>query len=317
MHSIATIVILASAMLAALGVLLATLAFRPRRQSAADRVTERLQAFTGGPSEPAPIDLDAEEARQPFTRRVLKPMVQRFGAAAARRTPEAARTRLQQQLSLAGRPLGLGPADFLVVRYALVGGLGLSGLLLGFLVGGLGIGLLGALFGALTGYVIPRFLLARRVTGAQRVLRRSLPDAMDLMSVCVEAGLTFEGAMQKVAERFQDQLGAEFAQVLREIQLGRSRPDALAALGDRSGVDEVHGFTRAVIQSDRLGTGVAKVLKIQSDELRRRRRQRAQEMGAKASLKMLFPMILFIFPALWIVLLGPAGLALLKQFGGL
>jgi tight adherence protein C len=315
MHNTTTLVILASATLAALGVLLATLAFRPRRPNAADRVTERIQAFTAErPS--GPVDLDEEEARQPFTQRVLKPMVQRLGAAAARRTPEAARTRLEQQLSLAGRPLGLTAADFLVMRYAAIVGFGLAALLLGFLVGGLGIGLLGALLGAVAGYVIPRFLLARRVTGAQRVLRLSLPPAMDLMSVCVEAGLTFEGAMQKVAERFHDQLGTEFAQVLREIRLGRSRQDALASLGDRSGVDEVHGFTRAVIQSDRLGTGLAKILKIQSDELRRRRRQRAQEMGARASLKMLFPMILFIFPALWIVLLGPAGLALVRQFGG-
>ena len=106
----------------------------------------------------------------------------------------------------------------------------------------------------------------------------------------------------------------EFAQVLSEIRLGRQRRDAMANLGDRTAVDEVVSFSQAVIQSDALGTGIARVLRIQSEELRRKRRQRAQEQGAKASLKMLFPMVLFIFPALWIVLLGPAVLLLLKEF---
>jgi tight adherence protein C len=137
---------------------------------------------------------------------------------------------------------------------------------------------------------------------------------MDLMSVCVESGLTFEGAMSKVSERYHNRLGVEFAQVLSEIRLGRQRREAMANLGSRTAVDEVNSFAQAVIQSDALGTGIARVLRIQSEELRRKRRQRAQEQGAKASLKMLFPMVLFIFPALWIVLLGPAVLLLLKEF---
>jgi tight adherence protein C len=162
--------------------------------------------------------------------------------------------------------------------------------------------------------MLPKLLLGSRVKRAQREIRRSLPDAMDLMSVCVESGLTFEGAMGKVSERFANRLGLEFAQVLSEIRLGRQRRDAMANLGDRTGVDEVSSFAQAVIQSDALGTGIARVLRIQSEELRRKRRQRAQEQGAKASLKMLFPMVIFIFPALWIVLLGPAVLLLLKEF---
>lgn len=312
MQEMTTLLVVAAAALAGGGAFVATLSFRPRRTSPADLATERIEAFSG----PPPINLNEEEARQPFTRRVLGPLFARFAAAVARRTPDAARARLQQQLNLAGRPLGLDAFDFIAFRYGLLVGLALTGLLVGLLFGGLETGAIGAALGIVAGYGGPRYLVSRRVKTAQVSIRRTLPDAMDLMSVCVEAGLTFEGAMQKVAERFDGQLRAEFAQVLREIRLGRSRQQALDDLGDRCGVDELHGFTRAVIQSDLLGTGIARVLKLQSEELRRRRRQRAQEMGARATLKMLFPMLLFIFPALFIVLLGPAVLIMMQEFRG-
>lgn len=313
MQNLGPLLILAAAALAGGGALVATLSFLPRRRSSADLATQRIESFTSGP---VPLNLDPEEAQQPFSRRVLGPLFGRFAASIARRTPEAARARLQQQLRLAGRPLGLDAADFLAFRYALMAGLALAGLLLGLLMDGLAAGGVGVVLGALAGFTVPRYMVASRVKKARRAIRVALPDSMDLMSVSVEAGLTFEGAMQKVAERFDGKLGEEFAQVLREVRLGRSRQDALTDLGDRCGVDELHGFTRAVVQSDLLGTGIARVLKLQSDELRRRRRQRAQEMGARATLKMLFPMLLFIFPALFIVLLGPAALMVMKLFGG-
>ena len=230
------------------------------------------------------------------------------------RTPDAAIAQLQRTLVLAGRPLGLSAGEFLAIRY-IVAGLGLLlGGLLGLAVGGVTYAMIGGAVVALIAYLIPKLLLGSRVKRARREIRLSLPDAMDLMSVCVESGLTFEGAMGKVADRYHNRLGLEFAQVLSEIRLGRQRRDAMANLGDRTSVDEVISFSQAVIQSDALGTGIARVLRIQSEELKRKRRQRAQEQGAKASLKMLFPMVLFIFPALWIVLLGPAVLLLLKEF---
>jgi tight adherence protein C len=308
-----TVITVLGAAVAAIGVLVAVLAFRPPARTVADIVAERLDAYE--PQRPQLLNLDEAEARQRLDQRLLGPLVQWLSAAMARRTPETARVELQRQLNLAGRPLGLSASEFLAVRYvAAVLGL-LAGAVLGLVMGRtLYIPIMAAVGGG-AGLVAPRYLLASRVTRARKELRTTLPDAMDLMSVCVEAGLTFEGAMAKVAERHLNTLGAEFAQVLREIRLGRSRRDAMAEFGERSGVDEVNSFAQAVVQSDALGTGISRILRIQSDDLRAKRRQRAQELGAKAGLKMLFPMVIFIFPSLWIVLLGPAVLLLLHQFG--
>ncbi len=301
--------------LAALGAFLAVLALRAPTASQADVVAERLDAYQHV-EQPELLNLDEDESRQRFYERVIAPLVRRLGAAMARRTPEAARVELQRMLNLAGRPLGLSASDFLAVRYVAAGMGTLAGGVLGLTLGRPQLLLLAAVMGGVTGLLVPRILLKSRVKKARAEMRLTLPDALDLMSVCVEAGLTFEGAMARVSERYANTLGLEFAQVLREIRLGRSRRDAMAEMGERSGVDEVNTFTQAVIQSDVLGTGIARILRIQSDELRARRRQRAQEQGAKASLKMLFPMVIFIFPSLWIVLLGPAVLLLLHQFGG-
>jgi tight adherence protein C len=262
------------------------------------------------------MNLDDREASLSFKQRVLMPIVQGIGSSLARRTPEAARVQLQQEITLAGHPFGLSASDFLAMRYVGAGVGALGGGLLGLTSGRLQFVGLAAVIGAVIGLMAPKTVLSNRVKKARKELRRSLPDAMDLMSVCVEAGLTFEAAMSKVAERYENTLGTEFTQVLREIRLGRSRRDAMSELGERSGVDEVMSFVRAVVQSDALGTGIARILRLQSDELRRRRRQRAQERGAQASVKMLIPMVMFIFPSLWVVLLGPAALLLLHTFGG-
>jgi tight adherence protein C len=306
-----TLITIGGGLVAALGAALAVLAFRTPARTDADVAVERLDAYAR--VEP-PLNLSQQEADLSFRQRVLMPFVRQFATLIGRRTPEASMAQLQRTLLLAGRPLGLSPGEFMAVRYV-VAGLGMvAGALLGLAVGGLTYALIGGAVIALIAYLLPRLLLGSRVKRAQKEIRLSLPDAMDLMSVCVESGLTFEGAMGKVAERYHNRLGLEFAQVLSEIRLGRQRRDAMANLGDRTSVDEVNSFAQAVIQSDALGTGIARVLRIQSEELRRKRRQRAQEQGAKASLKMLFPMVIFIFPALWIVLLGPAVLLLLKEF---
>lgn len=298
--------------IAALGVLVAFLAFRPSRRSEADLVAERLDLYEGYVQ--APINLDVEEARQPFAERVLRPLLARLSAAVVRRMPEARRQQLQSDLNLAGRPLGLSAGDFLAVRYVASALAALAGGLFGLLSGSVTSGLLAAAILGLLGFLLPAALLSSRVRQARGEIRRTLPDAMDLMCICVEAGLTFDGAMARVAERHEGIVGREFATVLREVRLGRPRRDAMTALGDRCGVDELHGFAQAVVQSDSLGTSIGRILRVQSDELRRRRRQRAQEQGAKASLKMLFPMILFIFPSIWIVVLGPAVLTLIAEF---
>jgi len=304
-------IIILGSLLAAVGAALAVLAFKTPAPTDADLAVERLEAYT---KVETPLNLAPHEAALPFRQRVLMPFLNQIAGMVGRRTPDAAMAQLQRTLMLAGRPLGLSPGEFMAMRYVVAGVGFVMGGLLGFAVGGASYAFIGAAVVALISYLLPKFLLGSRVRRAQKEIRRSLPDAMDLMSVCVESGLTFEGAMGKVSDRFSNRLGLEFAQVLSEIRLGRQRREAMTNLGERTGVDEVTSFAQAVVQSDTLGTGIARVLRIQSEELRRKRRQRAQEQGAKASLKMLFPMVLFIFPALWIVLLGPAVLLLLKEF---
>lgn len=145
-----------------------------------------------------------------------------------------------------------------------------------------------------------------------------MPDALDLLTICVEAGLGFDGAMSKVNEKWDNELSFEFARVLREIQLGKLRREALRAMSDRIGISEMTSFVAAIIQSEQLGVSMAKVLRIQSDQMRIKRRQAAEERAQQAPIKMLFPMGLLIFPSLIIILLGPAAVQLLRSaLGGL
>jgi tight adherence protein C len=249
------IIIFGGGLIAALGAVLAVLAFKAPAPTDADVAMERLDAYAH--VEP-PVNLSAQEANLSFRERVVMPFLNQIAGTIGKRAPEASMAQLQRTLMLAGKPLGLSPGEFMALRYV-IAGLGLvAGGLLGLAVGGVTYALIGGAVIALIAYMLPKLLLGSRVKRAQKELRRSLPDAMDLMSVCVESGLTFEGAMGKVSERFHNRLGLEFAQVLSEIRLGRQRRDAMGNLGERTGVDEVASFAQAVVQSDALGTGIAR-----------------------------------------------------------
>lgn len=300
------------AMMAAAGVFIffLGLAMRPSR-SAGEMVQERLQAYGGE----RPLTEDEIILQQPFVDRFIRPAMERFGRALAKRTPEKARIDLQNQLNLAGRPYNLGPQEFMAVRYVGCVVLFVVGLLIGTATGGpLGIMLVAGVGGTI-GFFGPLFWLRRMVEGRRRDIQKGLPDALDLLTICVEAGLGFDAAISRVTEKFKNALSDEFSQVLQETRLGRPRLEALDEMGRRAGVEDLHNFVQAVIQSEQMGVGVAKILRIQSDEMRRKRRQRAQEKAAQASLKMLLPMVGCIFPTLWVVLLGPAVLILLKARG--
>jgi tight adherence protein C len=163
----------------------------------------------------------------------------------------------------------------------------------------------------------PNYWLRTKVQQRRSQIQKGLPDAMDLLTIAVEAGLGFDAAMARVTEKFKNALADEFSQVLQETRLGRPRLEALDDMGRRTGVEDLHNFCQAVIQSEQMGVGVAKILRLQSDEMRRKRRQRAQEKAAQASLKMMLPMVGCIFPTIWIVLIGPAILIVMKaQQGG-
>jgi tight adherence protein C len=275
--------------------------------STADIVAQRLQVYGGE----KPLTIEEIELQKPFSERALRPMIEKLGALLSRSTPEQARKTLQNQLDLAGRPGNLTPEDFGAVRIVAAAVVAAIGLLLGLLLGSPLYTVLGLAVGAILGYFVPTLWLRQKVNGRRKEILKGLPDAMDLLVIAVDAGLGFDAALARVVEKQKGALSDEFAKVLREVSLGRPRLEAMDEMGRSSGVEDLHNFIQAIIQSEQFGTGVGKILRIQADEMRRKRRQRAQEQGAQATLKMMLPMVGCIFPTLWIVLLGPAALILL------
>lgn len=180
--------------------------------------------------------------------------------------------------------------------------------------------LLAAVATGIAGWIVPSFALDSRVRARQKEIRLALPDALDLLVVCVEAGLGLNQAILRVSDEIRNisvRLSEEFGLVNAQIRAGTPREDALRALGDRSGVDDLRSLTAMLIQSDRFGTSLAQALRIQSDTLRTKRRQRAEEAAAKTAIKMLFPLVVFIFPSLFVVILGPAIIQIMAAMGGM
>jgi tight adherence protein C len=166
---------------------------------------------------------------------------------------------------------------------------------------------------AFAGYIVPQFILGRRVEERQEEILLSLPYAIDILSISVEAGMGFDAGVGYTMKKIKGPLAEEFSKTLNEIRLGKPRLDALEDLGNRTGVDELKTFVTAVVHASRLGGSITNTLRIQAESMRVRRRQRAQEKAMKAPVKMVFPLVLFIFPALFVVILGPAGMAIYRQ----
>jgi tight adherence protein C len=166
---------------------------------------------------------------------------------------------------------------------------------------------------AAIGFSLPLFWLKTTVRSKQRLIVKDLPDAMDLIITCVEAGLGLDAALAKVSEQMKGPLAKEISQMLREVGMGRLRREALADLGQRTGVEELISFVNAVIQAEQLGVSIGHVLKVQSDQMRTHRRQRAERLAHEAPVKMMFPLVLFIFPAFLLVILGPAAIRIATQ----
>jgi tight adherence protein C len=310
---LSTTTVIVFGLLAALGIVAAFWGMSRPTASTGEMVQERLQAYGGE----RPLTLEEIELQRPFSERLIRPTMERLAKALGNRTPDRAREDLEGQLALAGRPGNLSASEFIALRYALLVIGGIIGLALGWLVSGQGsspgwvLGLGGA--GAAIGLFFPILYIRQKVQQRKRRIQVALPDALDLLTICVEAGLGFDAALARVTDKFTNALAAEFGQVLQEVRLGRSRLDALDAMGRRCKVEDLHNFIQAIIQSEQMGVGIAKILRLQSEEIRRKRRQRAQEKAAQASLKMMLPMIGCIFPTLWIILLGPAALVLIHS----
>jgi tight adherence protein C len=277
----------------------------------------RLDRFV--PAAPAGGD-EGELPRVPLGARMLRAFLAWVGQRLARVAPSRIITGSATTLEQAGSPLALGPVELLGLRAAagIAGGLVL--LAAGF-VFGIDAQLLAllALGGLLVGYLIPGMLVRRLVTRRKKEILRVLPSTLDMIALSVEAGLAFDGAIAHVAQRRRNALADEFRRLLVEFQMGRQRRDALREVARRCGVPEVARFINAVMQADTLGAPLSRVLGSLAMELRTRRRQRAEELARTAPIKMLFPMVGLIFPALFVVILGPAApriLALFKSVSG-
>ncbi len=262
-----------------------------------------------------PVTLEEIELSVPFTQRVIVPILRQIAEFIGRFTPQSVIEDTRRRLELAGNPVRLGAAEFFVLQ--LLAGLGLFGLAYVLLLRAPSLqhwGFSLALGGL--GFYYPRLWLNQQIARRKKEILKTLPDALDLLVICVEAGLGFDAAMQRVAERWNNELGRAFSRVLQEIALGRSRKDALRDMAARVDLPEMTTFVAAIIQAEQLGVSIAKVLHIQADQMRLRRRQRAEELARQAPIKMLFPLVFLIFPAMFVVLLGPALLIVIKQFGG-
>lgn len=249
---------------------------------------------------------DVEE-KLSFTDRVVRPIIKTISATVAKATPEKQLEQTRRMLELAGQTTD--PAQFFVQRIVFTIVLGIAGILMGFVVmrgNSLTDGLLWTVGGIALGYYFPMLSLRSKISKRQNNILKALPDALDLLVICVEAGLGFDAAMGKVYEKWDNELALAFGRVLREIQLGKPRREALKDMSNRMDVPDVNAFTAAIIQAEQLGVSMATILRVQSDQMRVKRRQRAQEKAQQAPVKMMIPMVLLIFPSIWIVLLGPA-----------
>ncbi len=269
---------------------------RPRASLTEIRIeTLRQQVATG----------DASELVLPFSDRILLPTVQGFGRSLAKMLPANFMDSLQRTLIMGGSSM---TASTFITLWAVSTGLfvGLAIVVLAALGGVSGQGFLGLLVMGIIGFMLPRFWLRSAVGSRQKKIVKNLPDAMDLITTCVEAGLGLDAALAKVSGQMKGPLAKEISQMLLEVGMGRLRRDALSDLGQRTGVQELISFVNAVIQAEQLGVSIGHVLKVQSDQMRTHRRQRAEKLAHEAPIKMMFPLVLCIFPAFLLVILGPA-----------
>jgi tight adherence protein C len=277
-----------------------------------DAIGERLNTFTE-----RAMTLEELELQQPFSQRVILPAAKSILVVLGKYGPKQSAERLRVNLQMAGNPGGITPAMFVGLRVVLALTLGVIITMVTFRTMTLPQALMYSAIGFLLGYMLPVYWLGNKMKARKRSITKALPDALDLLCISVEAGLAFDLALQRVTQKWDDELSGEFKKVLSDVRLGRTRREALKDLAQRTGVEDIQTFTAAVIQADQLGVSMSKILRLQSDQMRVRRRQRAEELAQQAPIKMLFPLVFLIFPALFVVILGPAVPRLMSSFAGL
>jgi tight adherence protein C len=291
-----------------LGILL--IAFGLAGQSSVDPVQARLTQLGSMQAK----NLEELELQAPFFERTIRPLAGRLSGTVARFTSASFSSRTEKNLALAGNPGDLRVPDWLGIKAIVAIVFAILFFLLAAFVMGYGIigGVVGTVVGAGIGYIAPEFWLRRRIKARQKAILLQIPDALDLLTISVRAGLGFDAALGKVVEKMQGPLVDEFRRALAEVRVGKARRDALRDIVPRTEVPALTNFIGAVIQAEQLGVAISKVLQVQSEQLRIERRQRAEEMAAKAPIKMLFPLVGCIFPSLFIVILGPAIILIIK-----
>lgn len=295
--------------LVALTVLLVWLAYMPSRGS--DDAGDRLGSYLNR----AP-DLEEDALREPFAQRVIVPFLRKSLRSAGGVAPKGNLAATQKLLIQAGEPGGLSAIDYLGLRvlgFALLGGLVLLASL-----GGqpLMIAFRNAALAAVIGFLLPNYWLTTKVRQRRTLITRALPDALDMLTIGVEAGLAFESALLRVSEKWHNPLTDEFRRTVSEMRVGTSREDALLRLAERCDVPDLNTFVAILVQSSQLGVSISQVLHNQAAEMRLKRRQRAEELARQAGIKIMIPLGFLIFPALFVVILGPAIPTILGAFRG-
>ena len=291
-----------------LSILLVGSALSTTAETGVTRSLAVLEAMTNAPKE-LTQDLDRS-----FGDRVIDPLQQRALGLGRRLSGADTPDRIRRKLDLAGNPHGW-TVDRVVSGKVIGAILGLLfGLVFGLMFGGTGIRVVLAVGGLVVGFFAPNLYLYQKIHERSEQLQRDLPDAIDLLTISVESGLGFDAAVQQVARNTDGPLAEEFSRVLREMQIGQGRSDALRALGERTNVPDMRSFVGSMVQADSFGIPVAQVLRVQSSEMRVKRRQRAEEKAQQVPVKITIPLIFCILPTLFIAVMGPAVLSIMDSF---
>jgi tight adherence protein C len=290
------------------GILLLIFGIASRRRG--DPMEQRLGAVVQ-----TPRTLEDYEMQAPFMERFIRPLLMGMARGFARLTPSSSLDGIQKRLQNAGLQGQTQVSDFVGMKgLGAVFGLAFAGLLAFAMHPALGgIFILALLFGVL-GYFAPDLWLRSKTDQRKLEITNALPDTIDLLTISVEAGLGFDQAMGRIVAKSNNMLSREFGRVLQQMRLGVPRRDALRQMADRTGVEDVSQFVGAIVQAEQLGASVGRVLRVQSAEMRVRRRQRAQKLAQQAPIKMLFPMAFLILPSIFVVVLGPAIPRIVKVF---
>lgn len=273
-----------------------------------DPLKARLQGLAVGPSPEHGIDLS-----RPFSDRVVKPILEGLASGFARLLPSAFVARIRHLLLLAGQPFSLTNFLALMVITAIAFASLYTSLLLSLAVSFSGVRLFILLAVTVLGLSLPYLWLSRRVSRRQTEILKSLPNALDLITTCVEAGLGLDAAFARLSEQVPGAFSEELAQALRELAMGRSRREALREVGERTAIPEVITFVNAIIHAETTGASIGDVLRVQSDQIRMRRRQRIEQAAQRIPVWMTFPLVLFLLPSLFIAILGPAAIEVLES----